>query len=117
MTEHKILEHRLTLPTTNALAVIALVISLLGVITTFLIPILPQIAAIICGHIARYQVKHSGGSQTGSGMALAALIISYLSVFFGLIAFVFLSVGVILGFASLLSIDFLQEFAKLMKAI
>ena len=113
MTEHKILEHRLTPPTTNALAVIALVISLLGVITTFLIPVLPQIAAII----ARYQVKHSGGSQTGSGMALAALIISYLSVFLGLIVFVFLSVGVILGFASLLSLDFLQEFAKLMKTI
>ena len=56
MTEHKIIEHRVTASTTNVLAVISLVLSLLGVLATILIPIMPQIAAIICGHIARSQI-------------------------------------------------------------
>jgi hypothetical protein len=35
----------------------------------------------------------SRGSQTGSGMALAGLIISYVMLFFSLIGIVFLGVG------------------------
>jgi hypothetical protein len=93
--EHKIIEHRVTSPTTNVLAVISLVLSLLGVLATFLIPFVSQIAAIVCGHIARSQIKHSGGSQMGSGMALAGLIISYLSIIFSLIGFVILGAGVL----------------------
>ena len=95
MTEHKIIEHMVTASTTNVLAVISLVLSLLGVIATILIPIMPQIAAIICGHIAGSQIRRSGESQTGSGMALAGLIISYLSIIFSLIGFVFLGVGLL----------------------
>ena len=94
-TEHKIIEHRVTSPTTNVLAVISLVLSLLGVLATFLIPFVSHIAAIVCGHIARFQVKYSGGSQTGSGMALAGLIISYLSIVFSLIGFVILGAGLL----------------------
>ena len=93
MTEHKILEHRLTAPQTNALSIISLVLSLLGVLTTFIIPIVAQIAAIICGHIARSQIRRSGGAETGSGMALAGLIISYLSLIFSVIGILFLGVG------------------------
>ena len=97
--EHKIIEHRVTAPTTNVLAIISLVLSLLGILATFLIPFVSQIAAIVCGHIARSQVKHSGGSQTGSGMALAGLIISYLSIVFSLIGFVLLGVGLMALFS------------------
>ena len=93
MTDHNIMEHRITPPTTNVLAIISLVLSLLGILSTFLIPFVSQIAAIICGHVARSQIKHSAGSQTGSGMALAGLIISYLSIVFSLIGFVLLGVG------------------------
>ena len=93
MTEHNIYEHRVTPPKTSALAIIALVISLVGILTTFFVPILPQIVAIICGHIARSQVKHSNGTKAGSGMALAALIISYLTLTLSLLGVIFLSVG------------------------
>ena len=93
MTEHKILEHRLTAPKTNVLSIISLVLSLLGVLATFIIPIVAQIAAIICGHIARSQIRRSGGAETGSGMALAGLIISYLSLTFSVIGLLFLGVG------------------------
>ncbi len=93
MTEHIILEHRLTAPKTNVLSIISLVLSLLGVLATFIIPIVAQIAAIICGHIARSQIRRSGGAETGSGMALAGLIISYLSIIFSVIGLLFLGVG------------------------
>jgi hypothetical protein len=96
--EHKIIEDRVTAPTTNVLAIISLVLSLLGILSTFLIPFVSQIAAIICGHIARSQVKHSGGSHAGSGMALAGLIISYLSIIFSLIGFVILPPFSLLSF-------------------
>ena len=95
MTEHKIIEHRVTASTTNVLAVISLVLSLLGVLATFLIPIVSHIAAIICGHIARSQIRRSAGSQTGYGIALAGLIISYLSIIFSLIGFFILGVGLL----------------------
>ena len=92
---HQVVEHRLTSPKTNALAVVSLVVSLLGVILTWFIPIITQIAAIICGHIARSQVKRSQGNQTGSGMALAGLIISYIVLVF--VVIVIFLVGVTLS--------------------
>ena len=99
--KHKIIEHRVTAPTTNALAVISLVLSLLGVFATFVIPFVAQIAAIICGHIARSQIMQSRGSQTGSGMALAGLIISYVMLIFSVIAVVFLGVGLLALFSQI----------------
>ena len=87
---HQVFEHRITVPRTNALAVISLVVSLLGVIVTWFIPIITQIAAIICGHIARSQIEKSNGNQTGSGMALAGLIISYLVLIVGLLILIIL---------------------------
>lgn len=38
------------------------------------------IPAIICGHLARAQVKQAPGVVSGSGMAMAGLIMGYLSV-------------------------------------
>ena len=100
-TQHKIIEHRVTSPSTNVLAVISLVVSLLGVFSTFIIPFVAQIAAIICGHIARSQIMQSRGSQTGSGMALAGLVISYVMLIFSLIGIVFLGVGLMALFSQL----------------
>ena len=37
------------------------------------------IPSIICGHIARSQIKKSQGGLTGAGLALAGLILGYLS--------------------------------------
>jgi len=99
--QHKIIEHRVTTPTTSVLAVMSLILSLLGVLSTFIIPFVAQIASIICGHIARSQISHSRGLQTGSGMALAGLIISYLMLFFSLIGIVFLGVGLMTLFSEL----------------
>ncbi|HCP03243.1 MAG TPA: hypothetical protein DIT61_06970, partial [Pseudomonas sp.] len=47
-----------------------------------------SIIAIICGHIARSQIKSSGGTQTGDGMALTGLILGYIGVVLWLLWFV-----------------------------
>jgi len=39
-----------------------------------------SIIAIICGHIARSQIKQSQGAQSGDGMALSGLILGYIGV-------------------------------------
>jgi len=93
LTKHKIIEHRVTAPTTNTLAIICLGLSLLGILVTPFIPILTHIAAIICGHIARSQISRSGESETGSGMALAGLIISYFCLVLYIIGILLLGFG------------------------
>lgn len=59
-------------PTTNGLAIAALVCGCLGFVTC-----ISGIAAIILGHLARKQIRESGGTQQGDGMALAGLILGY----------------------------------------
>lgn len=59
-------------PSTNGLAIAALVCGLLGFITC-----VSSIAAIVLGHMARKQIRESGGVQQGDGMALAGLILGY----------------------------------------
>ena len=65
---------------TNDLAVASLVLSILG---TF-IPLLLSIPAIICGHKARANFR-KGIAVSGSGIALAGLIIGYVMVVFWII--------------------------------
>jgi hypothetical protein len=57
---------------TNGLAIASLVTSLVWACG------ISSIAAIVCGHIARSQIKRTG--EQGAGMALAGLIIGYLGV-------------------------------------
>lgn len=52
---------------TSTLAIIALVLGLLGL----------SLPAIICGHIARSQIRRSHGMLTGGGFALAGIILGY----------------------------------------
>ena len=51
-------------------------------ICSFLFSILTGIPAIIFGHLAKNDIRKSGGRIQGDGMALAGLILGYLSVVF-----------------------------------
>ena len=53
---------------TNGMAIASLVCGCLGFLTC-----ISGIVAIILGHIARKQIRESGGTQQGEGMALAGL--------------------------------------------
>ena len=59
---------------TNGLAMASLVCSLLWVFG------LRAVLAIVFGFIARSQIKRSGGGQRGKGLALAGIIIGFVSV-------------------------------------
>lgn len=72
---------------TNSLSIVALILSLVGLVTGF-----TAIGGIICGHIARSQIKRTG--EAGDGMALWALIVGYVIVGFGALI-VLLYIGVV----------------------
>jgi len=57
----------------------------LGIVSLFCLGPLTGIPAIICGHIARKQIRET--AQDGNGMALAGLILGYISLvlFIGLV--------------------------------
>ncbi|GGE39658.1 hypothetical protein GCM10007421_12010 [Halopseudomonas oceani] len=73
--------------TTSSLAIISLVSGIVGLF------IFGSLIAIVCGHIARSQIKNSGGTQSGDGMALTGLILGYIGIALWLLWFV--AVGMI----------------------
>jgi hypothetical protein len=56
--------------------VAALVCGLIGLVFCQL----GGIPAVICGHRARKQIRESDGAETGDAMALAGLILGYISI-------------------------------------
>lgn len=69
------------MPQNSTMAIISLVAGIAG---WTLLPFLGSIGAIITGHMAKNEIKKSGGMLTGNGMATAGLIMGYLSVALGL---------------------------------
>jgi hypothetical protein len=63
-------------PSTNGLAVASLVASFFWVLW------FGSFLAVIFGHVALSQIKQSGGRQTGSGLAVAGLVLGYLELSF-----------------------------------
>lgn len=78
-------------PTQSVLAIVSLIAGILGLF------FFGSLVAVICGHIARSNIRASQGTQTGDGMALAGLILGYLGL--GLTVLVFF-VMMIAGLAS-----------------
>lgn len=76
---------------TNALAIVSLIFGVLG---WTLLPVIGNLIAIICGHIARSQIYHSHGDQEGDGLALAGLILGYLGLLLGFIALFMIIFGI-----------------------
>jgi len=62
-------------PATNSMAQTSMILGILGIFVAFIFTAVP---AIICGHIARKQIRESGGAQIGDGLALTGLITGYL---------------------------------------
>ncbi len=77
-------------PATSGLAIASLICGILGLVTCF--PIF-GIPAVICGHLAMHQISRHPQSIPGRGLAIAGLVMGYLSilVLVGLMIFVFFS--------------------------
>ena len=61
---------------TSGLAIASLICGVIGIVTCFL----PGIAAVICGHMALKQMAAPNAQVTGRGMAVAGLVLGYLSI-------------------------------------
>lgn len=91
-------------PRTSTMAII----SLIGGVTGWtILPFLGSIAAIIFGHIAKSEIKKSGGMLAGNGLATAGLIMGYLSIAFGICLICVFIILPLLGIG--LSIPFLNN--------
>jgi hypothetical protein len=64
------------LATTNSLAITSLICG----IAQFMFGPLATIPAVVCGHMARHQIRRTG--EQGAGMALAGLILGWIGVGF-----------------------------------
>lgn len=71
---------------TSGLAIASLA---LGVSSTVFC-VLTGIPAIVCGHLARSEIRRSGGNLNGDGMAVVGLVLGYLSVAILVVLAVFL---------------------------
>lgn len=58
------------------------VLSIVGFVLAFFV----SIGAVVCGHIALAQIKRTG--EKGHGLALAAVILGYVGIVFGIIAII-----------------------------
>ena len=67
---------------TNTLAVISLVFGILGWTA---LPLIGGIVAIITGHIARKEIRQSGGVEEGDGLATAGIVLGWVSIATGLL--------------------------------
>jgi hypothetical protein len=94
MQREQIMGYRTT-PTYNPLAIGCFALSILGLVVTWLVPFITQIAAIICGHIARSQIRNSAGSEKGSGIALFGLVVSYIVIALYIFVVMILGVGLV----------------------
>jgi len=74
------------------------IISLIGGITGWsILPFLGSIVAVITGHMAQSEIKKSGGTLTGKGMATAGLILGYLALVLGICGLCFFIIMSVLG--------------------
>lgn len=55
---------------------------------------LAGVAAVICGHLARSQIRKSGGHLAGKGQAIAGLVAGYFSFVWMIVLFVLAAVAV-----------------------
>jgi hypothetical protein len=78
----------------SALAIVSLVTGILG--WTFL-PFIGSIVAVITGHLAKKEIRESGSTISGDGMALAGLILGYSMIVLTILALIVFVTLIILG--------------------
>ena len=70
---------------TSPMAVTSLV---LGLLSWMVLPLIGAIAAVVCGHIARRDIRLSRGALGGDGLAVAGLVLGYAHLVLAVIAIV-----------------------------
>ena len=68
---------------TSTLAIVSLIAGILG---WTLVPFFGSIAAVICGHMARKEIRLAPDRLEGDGLAIAGLVIGYLALAMAVLA-------------------------------
>lgn len=91
----RVIEYRISTPLrqTHSLGVISFGIAILGIISSFLLPVVMQVIGIILGHVARNEMKCNPHKYSGDGLVIAGLVINYaMLVLYLLVTFVLVAV-------------------------
>lgn len=80
--------------TTSALAVVSLVS---GIASWCVVPLIGAIVAIVCGHLARGEIRRAQDQIEGDGLAVVGLVLGYVQLAFGFILLLFAIAAVVLG--------------------
>jgi hypothetical protein len=81
---------------TNSLAVIS---RIFGIACWFVLPLIGAIVAVVCGHLARGEIRRAEpGTVEGEGLALAGLVLGYIHLALALLAIVLVVAFLLLGF-------------------
>jgi len=85
---------------TSTLAIISLVAGILG---WTVVPFLGSIVAVICGHMARKEISLAPERLEGDGLAVAGLVLGYLSIAMAVLAIIAIILVIVFfgGLASL----------------
>lgn len=83
-----------TYRSTNSLAVVSLIF---GIACWFVLPLVGAIVAIVCGHMARGEIRRAEpGTVEGDGLAIAGLVLGYVH-----LALAVLAIAIVLAFLAL----------------
>ena len=63
-------------PPNSTMAVVSLISGILG---WFVLPLIASLVAVVTGHMAKKEIRESGGRVGGDGLATAGLIMGYSS--------------------------------------
>jgi hypothetical protein len=80
--------------TTSAMAVVSLVF---GIASWCVLPLVGAIVAVVCGHLARGEIRRSQGQIEGDGLAVVGLVLGYVQLAFGFIVLLFAIAAIVLG--------------------
>ncbi len=69
----------------STLAIVSLITGILG---WSIFPFIGSIVAVITGHLAKKEIRESGGMMGGDGMALAGLILGYTAIGIGILCII-----------------------------
>ncbi|KAF1689568.1 DUF4190 domain-containing protein [Pseudoxanthomonas koreensis] len=72
---------------TSSLAIASLVAGILG---WTLVPFIGTLVAIVCGHMARGEIRRSNGQLDGDGLAIAGLVLGWIAAALWIIGIVLL---------------------------
>ena len=85
---------------TSTLAIVSLIAGILG---WTLVPFFGSIAAVVCGHMARKEIRNAPDRLEGDGLAIGGLILGYATIAMAILAIiaVFLFFGGLAAFLAL----------------